>query len=61
MPATGALSGTPASMSDMEPPHTVAIDEDPFDSRISDTIRIVYGKTSFEGSTAAMARWASAP
>ena len=33
--------GTPASMSDMEPPHTVAIEEEPLDSRISETIRIV--------------------
>ena len=51
MPATGALIGTPASMSESEPPQTVAIDDEPFDSRISETMRIVYGKSSSPGST----------
>ena len=46
MPATGALVGTPASISASEPPHTDAIDDEPFDSRMSDTTRIVYGKSS---------------
>ncbi len=41
MPATGVLIGTPASISDRMPPHTDAIDELPFDSRISETMRIV--------------------
>ncbi len=40
-PATGALSGTPASIIDSEPPQTDAIDDDPFDSVISDTTRMV--------------------
>ncbi len=40
-PATGAFSGTPASISDSEEPHTEAIDEEPLDSRMSDTTRIV--------------------
>ena len=40
-PATGALSGTPASISESEEPHTEAIDEEPLDSRMSDTTRIV--------------------
>ena len=35
MPATCALTGTPASMSARLPPHTEAIDEEPFDSVIS--------------------------
>ena len=35
MPATGALMGTPASMSDRVPPQTLAIDDEPFDSRMS--------------------------
>ena len=35
MPATGALIGTPASMSASVPPQTEAIDDEPFDSRIS--------------------------
>ena len=41
MPATGVLIGTPPSIKDRMPPHTDAIEELPFDSRISDTIRIV--------------------
>ncbi len=40
-PAHGALIGTPASISASEPPHTVAIDDEPFDSRTSETSRIV--------------------
>ena len=39
MPATCALTGTPASISARLPPHTEAIDEEPFDSVISDTTR----------------------
>ena len=45
-PAHGAFIGTPASISASEPPHTVAIDDEPFDSRISETTRSVYGKLS---------------
>ena len=41
MPATGRSIGTPASISDSEPPHTEAIDEEPLLSVISDTTRIV--------------------
>ncbi len=41
IPATGALMGTPASISDRVPPQTVAIEEEPFDSRMSETIRTV--------------------
>ena len=41
MPATGALIGTPASIIASVPPHTDAIDDEPFDSRMSDTMRIV--------------------
>jgi len=40
-PATGAFNGTPASIMDSDPPQTVAIDEDPLDSVISDTRRMV--------------------
>ena len=40
-PATGALIGTPASIIASEPPHTDAIDETPFDSRMSETMRMV--------------------
>ena len=41
MPATWAFIGTPASISDRQPPQTEAIDEEPLDSVISDTTRIV--------------------
>ena len=41
MPATGAASGTPASIIAIEPPHTDAIDDEPFDSRMSETTRTV--------------------
>ena len=37
IPATGSFIGTPASIRDNEVPQTVAIDEDPFDSVISET------------------------
>ena len=38
-PETGFLIFTPASISANVPAHTVAIDDEPFDSRISDTTR----------------------
>ncbi len=41
MPATGRFSGTPASISDSEVPQTVAIDDEPLDSVISETTRMV--------------------
>ena len=41
MPATWVLIGTPASIKERLPPHTVAIDELPFDSRMSETMRMV--------------------
>ncbi len=41
MPAVGRFIGTPASISASEEPHTVAIDDEPFDSVISETTRIV--------------------
>ena len=41
MPATGALIGQPASIRAIEEPHTVAMDDEPFDSRMSLTRRIV--------------------
>jgi len=60
-PATCDLRGTPASIRASDAPQTDAIDEEPFDSRMSETTRIVYGKSSFGGSTASTARSASAP
>ena len=41
MPATGRFSGTPASISASEVPQTVAIEDEPLDSVISETTRIV--------------------
>ncbi len=40
-PATAARIGTPACMRASEPPHTEAIDDEPLDSRMSLTIRMV--------------------
>src|SRR5512134_1053404 len=61
MPATGRLSGTPASIRDREEPQTDAIEDDPLDSRMSDTTRIVYGNVSWSGIIGTSARSASAP
>ncbi len=41
IPATGSFSGTPASIIDSEAPQTVAMEDEPFDSVISETTRIV--------------------
>lgn len=41
MPETGAAMGTPASMSERVDPQTDAMEEDPLDSRISVTTRMV--------------------
>ena len=60
-PATGAFSGTPASIIEREPPQTDAMDEEPFDSVISETTRIVYGKSVAAGKTACNALQASFP
>jgi hypothetical protein len=40
MPAQGAFSGTPASIIESDPPQTVAMEEEPFDSRMSETTRM---------------------
>ena len=44
--------GTPASINASEVPHTEAIEDEPFDSVISDTTRTTYGNSSSEGITA---------
>ena len=41
MPATGRFSGTPASISASDAPHTVAIEDEPLLSVISETTRSV--------------------
>jgi hypothetical protein len=38
-PATGALTGTPAAWRAIEDAHTEPIEEDPFDSSVSETTR----------------------
>ena len=60
-PATAARTGTPASNRASEPPQTLAIDDEPFDSRMSDTMRIVYGNSLKSGRTACNARSARLP
>src|SRR5258705_8519463 len=60
-PATDAFSGTPASIMANDPPHTDAIDDEPLDSRISETTRTVYGNVSSAGIIGASERSASAP
>ena len=61
MPATGFLIFTPASISESVDPHTEAIEDEPLDSRMSDTTLIVYGKSSCDGIIGSSARSASAP
>ena len=60
-PATGALIGTPASISARLVPHTEAMELEPFDSRISDTTRMTYGNFSTPGITALTPRFARLP
>src|SRR5207245_4019679 len=61
IPAHGDLSGTPASIMAREPPQTVAIEEEPLDSRMSLTRRIAYGNSVSGGSRLCSARSAKAP
>ena len=61
MPAVGRVSGTPASMSAKEEPQTVAIEDEPFDSVISETTRTVYGNSAAVGIIGRIARQASLP
>src|SRR3546814_9931646 len=61
IPATGALIGTPASIRASDEPQTDAIDDEPFDSVISETTRMVYGNASIVGMTASTPRLARRP
>ena len=61
MPETGFFRGTPASIIASEAPQTDAIEDEPLDSVISDTRRIVYGKSAFDGNIGRTARQASLP
>ena len=61
MPEIGSAIGTPASISASVEPQTEPIDDEPFDSSVSETRRIVYGNSSVAGITGSSARCASAP
>ena len=61
MPDTGALIFTPASIKANVPAQTVAIDDDPFDSKISETTLMVYGFSSSDGNTCFKERIAKLP
>ena len=61
IPATGDFIGTPASIRDKLVPQTLAIELEPFDSVISETTLITYGKSSDEGKTGTIALFASLP
>ena len=61
IPATGALQRHARIHQRKGPPQTVAIEEEPFDSVISETTAIVYGKSSLDGSIGRNARHASLP
>ena len=61
IPATGDFTGIPASIIANDAPHVVAIDDDPFDSVISDTTLIEYGNSSCDGITGLFARNANLP
>src|SRR5687767_15610596 len=60
-PPTEPRSGTPACIIASEPPQTEAIDEEPLDSRMSETIRIAYANSSSGGRSGASARRARFP
>ena len=60
-PATGALIGTPASMSASVEPHVEAIDVEPFEVTHSLTRRMTYGNSSWLGRTGMSARSARLP
>mmetsp|Transcript_9447 Transcript_9447/g.29821 ORF Transcript_9447/g.29821 Transcript_9447/m.29821 type:complete len:252 (+) Transcript_9447:262-1017(+) len=60
-PATGLAIGTAASISARQPPQTDAIDEEPHDIVMSDSIRTVYGNCAAVGIDGASARSARFP
>ena len=61
IPATGAFIGTPAAIKDIHPAQILACDDEPLDSSISLTTRIVYGNSSSLGITWAKAFSPNAP
>src|SRR2546421_12442156 len=61
IPAQGDLSGTPASIIARDAPQTVAMDDEPFDSRMSLTNRMAYGNSVSGGNKLTSERSANAP
>src|SRR5690606_24692894 len=61
IPATVDFIFIPASIKARLPAHTVAIELEPLDSRISDTTRMVYGFSDSGGSALVSARKARFP
>ena len=61
IPAQGAEMGTPASISDRQPPQIEAIEVDPLELITSETTRIAYGNSSSGGRIGRSERSASAP
>ena len=61
IPATGALIGTPADISDIHPAQILAWLDEPLLSNTSDTTRTVYGNSSWLGITCNNALSANAP
>ena len=55
------LIGTPAAISAIQDAQVDAMEVEPLDSNVSDTVRIAYGNSSSEGSTGTSALSASAP
>ncbi len=61
IPDTGFVIFMPASINAIVPAQTVAMDDEPLDSKISDTNLIVYGLTSGPGITGLSALSAKFP
>ena len=61
IPATCSLIGTPAAINDKLDAHTDACEVDPLDEIASLTTLIVYGKSTFGGTTGTKAFSANAP
>ena len=61
IPATGRVILTPAAWRASVDAQTEPIDEEPFDSSVSETSRIVYGNSDSSGIIGSSARWARFP
>src|SRR5260370_35272181 len=61
IPAQAAFIGTPASMRARDPPQTVAMEEEPLDSKMSEARHIAKGKSAWGGRRVTNARCAIAP